>query len=68
MSPGPALWEAMRPWSAGTYVNHLGDEGDDRVREAYGASYERLVGLKTTWDTGNVFRLNQNITPRSTLA
>lgn len=63
-----ALWQAMRPWSVGTYVNHLGDEGDDRVREAYGASYERLLALKTTWDPDNVFRLNQNITPRSPLA
>jgi hypothetical protein len=57
------LWEAMRPWSAGTYVKHLGDEGEGRVREAYGTSYDRLVALKQTWDPGNVFRLNQNIAP-----
>ncbi len=55
------VWEAMRPWSAGTYVNHLGDEGQARVREAYGASYDRLEGLKAEWDADNVFRLNQNI-------
>jgi hypothetical protein len=57
------LWEAMRPWSAGTYVNHLGDEGEARVREAYGDSYDRLVALKQVWDPDNVFRLNQNIAP-----
>lgn len=57
------LWEALRPWSAGTYVNHLGDEGEGRVREAYGASYNRLVALKRNWDPENLFRLNQNIAP-----
>jgi FAD/FMN-containing dehydrogenase len=58
-----SLWREMRPWSTGTYVNHLGDEGADRVREAYGASYPRLVALKQQWDPENVFRLNQNIVP-----
>jgi len=58
-----SLWREMRPWSTGTYVNHLGDEGADRVREAYGASYPRLVALKQQWDPANVFRLNQNIVP-----
>jgi hypothetical protein len=57
------LWEEMQPWAKGTYVNHLGDEGEQRVREAYGASYGRLAALKLTWDPGNVFRLNQNIAP-----
>lgn len=60
-------WQAMRPWAHGTYVNHLGDEGAERVREAYGASYDRLVALKETWDPDNVFRLNQNIVPPARL-
>jgi FAD/FMN-containing dehydrogenase len=64
-----ALWQQMRPWSSGTYVNHLGDEGAARVLEAYGPSYLRLVALKQQWDPDNVFRLNQNIVPtRSALA
>jgi len=58
------LWTAMRPWAVGTYVNHLGDEGDQRVREAYGASYQRLAELKEAWDPEDVFRLNQHIPPR----
>lgn len=58
-----SLWRAMRPWSVGTYVNHLGDEGERRVREAYGPAYERLTALKRTWDPGNLFRMNQNIAP-----
>src|SRR6266567_7299710 len=39
----------MRPQSTGgVYVNFLGDEGDERVRAAYGdAKYERVVGAAT---------------------
>ena len=42
------------------YVNQLdADEGEDRVRAAYGpATYARLVDVKTAWDKDNVFRLN----------
>jgi FAD/FMN-containing dehydrogenase len=60
-----AQWEALRPWSAGgSYVNHLGDEGGGRVREAYGDdTWHRLVALKRRWDPDNVFSCNQNIPP-----
>ena len=58
------VWTAMRPFSTGgVYVNNLGDEGEDRVRAAYGGNYERLVALKTRYDPTNLFRLNQNIRP-----
>jgi FAD/FMN-containing dehydrogenase len=58
------LWAAMRPFSTGgVYVNNLGDEGDDRIKAAYGGNYERLVALKTRYDPTNLFRLNQNIRP-----
>ena len=59
------LWEAVRPYSTGrVYVNFLGEEGQDRVRAAYGeAKYERLRALKRTYDPTNFFRLNQNIRP-----
>ena len=46
------------------YVNFLMDEGQERVRQAYGAAkYERLVALKARLDPDNVFRMNQNIAP-----
>jgi FAD/FMN-containing dehydrogenase len=59
------LWEAMRPFSPGSvYVNFVGlDEGDDRVRAAYGPNYGRLAHLKARYDPTNLFRLNQNIPP-----
>ncbi len=58
------FFAAMRPHlSRGVYVNDLGDEGSERVRDAYGANYERLVALKTKYDPSNFFRLNQNIAP-----
>ena len=55
---------AMQPFSAGVYVNFLGDEGEERARAAYGAQkYERLVALKNRYDPTNFFRVNQNIKP-----
>jgi hypothetical protein len=58
------LFEAMQPFfESGVYVNNLGEEGEDRVREAYGAHYERLVALKDRYDPTNLFRLNQNVKP-----
>ena len=48
----------------GVYVNNLGDEGQDRVRSAYGATkYDRLSHLKRRWDPENVFHRNQNVLP-----
>ncbi|TGS94385.1 FAD-linked oxidase, partial [Mesorhizobium sp. M8A.F.Ca.ET.213.01.1.1] len=58
------LWDAMRPFSTGgVYANNLGDEGDERVRDAYGANYARLAAIKKQYDPTNFFRLNQNIRP-----
>jgi FAD/FMN-containing dehydrogenase len=47
----------------GVYSNYLGDEGGARVREAYGAAWDRLVALKRAYDPDNVFHLNQNVSP-----
>ena len=50
--------------NGGTYLNFIGNEGQERVRAAYGdATYERLARLKAEWDPGNTFRGNQNIEP-----
>jgi FAD/FMN-containing dehydrogenase len=58
-------FSAMQRHAGGrVYVNFLGDEGADRVRQAYGErQYERLAALKRTYDPTNFFRLNQNIEP-----
>ena len=58
------MWAALRPFSAGVYVNELGDEGPHRAREAYHpATWARLRRLKDRYDPENVFHLNQNIPP-----
>jgi FAD/FMN-containing dehydrogenase len=58
------LFDEMRShFQHGVYVNNLGDEGTDRVREAYGINYDRLAATKVAYDPDNVFRLNQNIRP-----
>ncbi len=56
--------DAIRPFSAGAYVNYLGEEGEDRIRAAYGPdTYDRLAKLKAKYDPENVFKANQNIQP-----
>jgi FAD/FMN-containing dehydrogenase len=46
------------------YVNFIGDEGEERVHDAYpGATWDRLVAIKRRYDPTNLFRLNQNIPP-----
>ncbi len=60
-----AMWSALAPYSTGgVYMNFLGDEGQERVKAAYGSEkYERLVALKDRYDPTNFFRMNQNIAP-----
>jgi hypothetical protein len=64
MSWAREMYRALRPFAMdGVYVNNLGDEGDDRVKAAYGENYDRLVTLKRKYDPDNFFRLNQNVRP-----
>jgi hypothetical protein len=59
-----AFWAALEPWHEGVYVNFLGDEGSERVRQSYGSTkFVRLQALKRKYDPDNFFRLNQNIPP-----
>jgi FAD/FMN-containing dehydrogenase len=62
-----AYWAALHPYSAGgAYINMMmdaSDEGQDRVRAAYGPHYDRLAAIKRTYDPTNFFRVNQNIQP-----
>lgn len=58
------LWDAMKPFMAdAVYINYVGDEGEERIKQAYGNKYERLAVLKKQYDPHNLFRMNQNITP-----
>ena len=63
--PESINFAAIEPFSTGgVYMNFLGQEGEDRVRAAYGPEkYERLVAVKTAYDPTNFFRMNQNIQP-----
>jgi FAD/FMN-containing dehydrogenase len=55
---------ALHQGEGRAYVNFLGDEGPDRVREAYpGPTWDRLVEVKRRYDPGNLFHRNQNIPP-----
>jgi len=50
--------------SGGVYLNFIGEEGEERVRAAYGPEkYGRLAAIKGEWDPDNVFKGNQNIKP-----
>jgi FAD/FMN-containing dehydrogenase len=55
----------MKPYTTGrAYLNFFGEEGEDRVRAAFGPeTYARLQALKDRYDPTNLFRLNQNMKP-----
>jgi hypothetical protein len=58
------LWELTSPLSSrAVYVNYLGAEGEQRIRDAFGVNHDRLARVKQSYDPGNFFRLNQNIEP-----
>jgi len=57
-------WMALHPYSAGGgYINMMMDEGADNVKAAYRDNYARLAQVKAAYDPGNLFHVNQNITP-----
>jgi FAD/FMN-containing dehydrogenase len=58
------FFAAAKPYSAGSvYINFMTQDEGGRIREAYGANYDRLQQLKTRYDPANLFRYNHNIPP-----
>ena len=57
--------EDIAPYATGgVWLNFIGDEGQGRIRAAYGdENYERLARVKREFDPDNTFRGNQNIVP-----
>src|SRR5215207_6880090 len=61
---GRGISAALKPFATGgTYLNFLGNEGQDRIRAAFGDNYDRLAQIKAQYDPDNFFRFNQNIEP-----
>ena len=55
---------ALQPvCSGGAYVNFMDHDEQAGDQVAYGGTLHRLQQVKAAYDPGNVFRLNQNITP-----
>ena len=55
---------SLEPFASGMYVNAMSDEGAAGLARAYPpAKLARLRALKSAYDPGNVFHLNQNIPP-----
>ncbi len=58
------FYAAIEPHSEkGAYVNFASEDDQRRVRENYGAGYDRLTEIKRRYDPDNLFRFNQNIVP-----
>ena len=59
-----SFWNALLPYQTDVYVNFLMEEGEERVKQAYGRDrYAKLKALKRRYDPSNFFRLNQNSRP-----
>ena len=60
-----AYWSALveHATGIGSYVNFMAEYEEDRVRNAYGAKYDRLQRIKAEYDPENLFHLNANILP-----
>jgi len=57
-------YAALAPHSQpGGYVNFASADDQAKVRDNFGAGYDRLAQAKRRYDPDNLFHLNQNITP-----
>lgn len=59
-----AEWRRLQPLTRGFYTNSAMNESDARYRMNYGPNLDRLVALKNSYDPGNLFRLNANVSPK----
>lgn len=58
------LFDRMAPFaSGGAYVNFVPGDESGRMRQVFGASFDRLAALKAVWDPDNRLRVNPNIPP-----
>jgi FAD/FMN-containing dehydrogenase len=58
------LADAIRHGERGAYTGFLGDEGPERLREAYPpATWKRLAAVKARLDPDNVFHRSHNVEP-----
>jgi len=61
-----AYYDGMIPHAmGGGYINFMMEEGQERIKNSYKDNYERLVDIKTKYDSSNFFHINQNIRPKS---
>jgi len=51
--------------SGGAYINFMTADETDRVSAAFGASHDRLQKVKKKYDANNLFRMNQNVSPKA---
>jgi FAD/FMN-containing dehydrogenase len=57
-------YNATAPHSEpGGYINFMDDDDQSRIRDNYKGNYDRLAGVKRTYDPDNLFHINQNIAP-----
>jgi FAD/FMN-containing dehydrogenase len=56
-------FEAIEPYTIGSYSNHIVDSDKNKAQRAFRGNYERLVKLKNKYDPDNLFHLNANVKP-----
>ncbi|MBC7893902.1 MAG: FAD-binding oxidoreductase [Cytophagaceae bacterium] len=57
-------WTGIEKFTHGFYVNDLESEHSAAaIRDNYRRNHDRLVAVKTTYDPGNLFRMNANVKP-----
>jgi FAD/FMN-containing dehydrogenase len=63
------FFAASAPHALGSvYINFLTEDESERISQAYGKNYDRLVEAKNKYDPDNLFRQNQNIKPTVSLS